>query len=100
MNTYEVPDVDFPNVLRFLMYLDGRDHTRTFRNLVIQHTAVVILTRVDAMEKSSGFFPRHICKLPTSLMTPKINSFGVNFAHKCVYIYIYWWKISNIWEQL
>jgi hypothetical protein len=38
------------------MYLDGRDLMRTFHNLIIQHAAVVILTRVEEVEIFAAFF--------------------------------------------
>jgi hypothetical protein len=67
---------------------------RTFNNLVIQYTAVVILTRADAVEKLAFFFAETHCNIPKILMTPKINSFEVSFAHRCVCIYIY----LNNWQ--
>jgi len=50
-----VPDGDFPNVLRILMYLYERDHMHAFHNLIMQHTAVVVLIRVEAVEKVAVF---------------------------------------------
>jgi hypothetical protein len=52
-----LPDKYFRKVLRILTYLDERDHMRTFRNLIIQHTAVVILIRVEADDKFAVFLP-------------------------------------------